>query len=156
MMAQQPPPELTHIADLNITVAPPIEIGETGVGQRRVIAITGGTVSGSVLKGRVLPAGADFQIIRASGVTELVARYVIEADDGALVYIENNGLRDGPPALLERLRRGEAVDAALIYFRTVPRFETAAERLQFLTRRIFVGVGARYPDRVALSVWMVE
>jgi hypothetical protein len=155
-MAQLEAPRLLHIANLDIAVAPPIEVGETGVGQRRVIAITGGAVSGPALNGRILPSGADFQVIRPGGVTDLVARYVIEADDGALVYVENMGVRDGPPALLERLRRGEAVDPSLIYFRTVPRFETASERLRFLTKRIFVGVGARYVDRVALSVWMVE
>jgi hypothetical protein len=155
-MAQREAPQLAHIADLDIAVAQPLEVGETGVGQRRVIAINGGTVSGAVLNGRILPGGADIQIIRPDGLTELVARYVIEADDGALVYVENRGMRDGPPELLEKLRRGEAVDPSLIYFRTAPRFETAAPRLKFLTRRLFIGVGARYPNRVALTFWTVE
>jgi hypothetical protein len=155
-MTEPQAPKLVHVADLDVAVAPPIEVGETGVGERRVIAITGGAVSGPDLNGRILPGGADFQVIRPNGVTELVARYVIEAHDGALVYVENSGLRDGPPALLDRLRRGEPVDPAHIYFRTVPRFETASERLKFLTKRIFIGVGARHPDRVALTIWMVE
>jgi hypothetical protein len=113
-------------------------------------------VAGSVLNGRILPGGADFQIIRPNGIAELAARYVIEADDGALVYVENNGIRHGPPELMEMLRRGEAVDPTLIYFRTAPRFETASPRLQFLTRRLFIAVGARWPDRVTLAVWMVK
>ncbi|WP_163279680.1 DUF3237 family protein, partial [Enterobacter hormaechei] len=86
----------------------------------------GGTVEGAGIRGRVLPGGADFQVIRPSGLTELQARYVIETQDGALVYVENNGLRFGPPEALERIRRGEPVDPALIYFRSTPRFETAA------------------------------
>jgi hypothetical protein len=155
-MSHPAPPRLQHLADLDVAVAAPIEIGEIGTGERRLIPIAGGTVAGSLLSGRILPGGADIQIIRTDGLTELVARYVIEADDGALVYVENRGLRDGPPALLERLRRGEPVDPALIYFRTVPRFETASHRLKFLTKRIFIGVGARHPDRVALTIWMVE
>jgi hypothetical protein len=154
-MIQDEPPRLEHLADLSVAIAAPIEVGETGVGERRLIPILGGTVTGSGLNGRILPGGADFQIIRPSGVTELVARYVIEMADGALVYVENSGLRDGPPELMERLRRGEPVDPTLIYFRTVPRFETASPRLQFLTRRLFVGVGARYSDRVTLAIWMV-
>jgi hypothetical protein len=149
-------PRLERVADLDVALAPPIEVGETGIGQRRLIAITGGTVAGSALNGRILPGGADFQIIRPTGITELVARYVIEADDGALVYVENSGIRHGPPELMEKLRRGEAVDPNLIYFRTAPRFETASPRLQFLTRRLFFGVGARWPDRVTLAVWMVD
>ncbi|MFX5634545.1 DUF3237 family protein, partial [Acinetobacter baumannii] len=76
-----------------IAVASPIEVGDIGSGDRRVLAISGGTVEGQAIRGRVLPGGADFQIIRPSGLTELQARYVIETDDGALVYVENNGLR---------------------------------------------------------------
>ncbi|SEE50545.1 Protein of unknown function [Rhizobiales bacterium GAS191] len=148
-------PRLEHVADLEIGIAAPIEIGETAVGERRVIPITGGIVKGPRLNGRILPAGADFQIIRPDGVTELVARYVIEAGDGALIYIENSGIRHGPPELIVKLRRGEEVDPGLIYFRTAPRFETASPRHQFLMRHLFIGVGARYPDRVALAVWLV-
>jgi hypothetical protein len=107
------------------------------------------------LTGIIRPGGADFQILRPDGVTELQARYVIEAPEG-LVYIENNGIRHGPPEAMERLRRGEFVDPAEIYFRSTPRFETAAASLQWLTTRLFVGAAARFPDRVELSVYVVR
>ena len=154
-MSALPAPRLEHIADLTIEIATPIEVGETGQGERRVIPITGGKVEGPRLNGRIRSAGADFQIIRAGGVAELVARYVIETNDGALVYIENTGIRHGPPELIEKLRRGEAVDPTSIYFRTVPRFETASPTYAFLTRHLFIAMGARYPDRVSLGLWMV-
>jgi hypothetical protein len=149
------PPQLVHVADLTITLATPIVVGETAAGLRRIIAITGGGVSGPRLSGRILPAGADYQSIRADGYTLLDARYVIETTDGALVYVVNAGVRHGPPEAMARLARGEPVDPALIYFRTLPRFETAAPAYQWLTRPLFVATGVRRPDQVELSVFEV-
>jgi Protein of unknown function (DUF3237) len=151
-----PVPHLLHIADLTIRVAPPIEIGEVPGGVRRVIAIEGGEISGPRLKGKVLPGGADFQIIRAGGLTELHARYVIELDQGELVYVENSGIRHGPAEAMERLRRGEPVDPAAIYFRTVPKFETSAAEYRWMIEHVFVGSGARFPDRVELAVFQLS
>ena len=148
-------PTLAHVFDARIDVAAPVEIGVTAAGARRVIAITGGTVSGPGLAGRVLPGGADYQTIAADGLTQLHARYVIEAQDGARIYVENTGLRFGPPEALERLRRGEPVDPGLIYFRTAPRFETAAPHLAWMQACLFLATGARAPDHVALSVYRV-
>ena len=150
-----PPPQLSHVCDLSVTVAKPLSIGEIGTGERRVVEITGGEVTGPRLQGRILPGGADVQIIRAGGDTELAARYVIEAADGALIYVENMGLRNGPAEAMQRLRRGEPVDPALIYFRSAPRFETAAPAHRWLMQRLFLSTGVRRPDRVVLSVFEV-
>ena len=148
-------PALEHVADLDVRVAAPTEIGATAAGMRRVIAITGGTVAGPRLSGRILPGGADYQIIRSDGVAELHARYVIATDAQELIYVENSGLRHGPAEAMARITRGETVDPALIYCRTTPRFETAAPGLQWLVRDLFVASVARFPDRVAISVWRV-
>jgi hypothetical protein len=149
------PPGLVHVFDLAVEVAAPLAIGETGGGLRRIVDIRGGTVSGPRLSGRIRPGGADFQVIRASGVAELHARYVIEAADGALVYVENTGIRSGPAEALVRLNRGEPVDPAHIYFRSTPRFETAAPALRWLTEHVFLATGARRPDTVELRVFLV-
>lgn len=148
-------PDLQHAFDLSIRVGPPLEVGEVGWGQRRIINVLGGEVRGPGMNGRVTPGGADYQIIRASGLTELHARYTFELDGGAVVYVENTGLRFGPAEALDRLRRGEPVDPALIYFRTAPRFETASPSHQWLVTHLFVGVGQRYPDRVDLAVYQL-
>lgn len=150
-----PPPTLTPLADLAVSVGPPIEVGTGPHGRRRVIPILGGTVTGERLSGRILPGGNDYQIIRADNVLELQARYVVETPSGALIYVENTGMRDGPAELLARQAAGESVDPALIYFRTAPRFETAAPDYQWLTRRIFLACGARRPDRVELRFFEV-
>jgi Protein of unknown function (DUF3237) len=148
-------PTLTHVADVLVEVGEPIAIGETPQGLRRVVPITGGTIRGERLNGTVLAGGADFQIIGPDGFTRLEARYVIRLDDGALVYVDNRGVRFGPPEVMARITRGEPVDPAQVYFRSTPRFETGAPAYQWLTRPLFIASGARHPDRVALSVFEV-
>ena len=117
--------------------------------------IPGGTVRGPRLNGRMLPGGADFQIWRSDGCTEIHARYVIESDTGELIYVENTGLRHGPPEAMDRLARGLPVDPAVIYFRTVAKLETSAPEFAWLTRGIFLCSGARFPDRVVVRYFEV-
>ncbi len=108
--------------ELRATVDTPQEVGDTPAGRRRFIPITGGTFEGPKLKGTILPGGADAQVIRNDGVTDLVARYTLKVDDGTLIYVVNRGLRHGPPEVMQRLMRGESVDPAAYYFRTTPVF----------------------------------
>ncbi|HEV2550895.1 MAG TPA: DUF3237 domain-containing protein [Stellaceae bacterium] len=136
-----------------VMVAPPLELGATHLGRRRIIAITGGTIEGPRLLGKVLPGGADWQIIRADGTAELEARYTIAAEDGALISVVNRGLRHGPPEVMQQLVAGKPVDPSRYYFRCTPVFETAAPAHQWLTRTIFVASGARHPDRVELRFY---
>jgi Protein of unknown function (DUF3237) len=144
-----------YVFNLAIKVGAPIVAGDFGHGVRRIIPILGGEVRGNGFKGTIFPYGADFQIIRPSGFTELEAKYAFEMDDGAIVYIENVGIRFGPKELLDRIAKGGNVDPALIYFRSAPKFETGAEKYRWLMENLFVGVGARYPDRVEIDVHQV-
>ena len=128
--------------------------GDIGHGVRRIIPITGGEVRGE-LTGKVCPFGADFQIIRPNELIELEAKYAFETDDGAVVYVENKGIRFGPVELLQRLKRGEPVDPTSIYFRTVPRFETGSEKYRWLMENLFIGSAARHADRVVIDVHQV-
>jgi hypothetical protein len=129
--------------------------GEIGTGERRIIPITGGEVRGDSLNGKILAFGADFQIVRPDSSIELEAKYAIETDDGAVIYVENRGIRHGPIELVQKLNRGEAVDPALIYFRTVPRFETGAAKYRWLMQSLFVASAARHADRVVIDVHQV-
>jgi hypothetical protein len=144
-----------YVFSLAIKIGAPIVAGDTGHGVRRIIPILGGELHGEGIKGTIFPYGADFQTIRPNGFTEVEAKYVFQMDDGAIVYIENVGIRFGPKELLDRIARGEAVDPALIYFRSVPKFETGAEKYRWLMENLFVGVGARHPDRVVIDVHQV-
>jgi hypothetical protein len=138
-----------------ITLAPPQELGDTPQGRRRIIGITGGRFGGERLSGRVLPGGADWQVIRADGVADLDARYTLETEDGALIYVRNRGLRHGPPEVLRQLAAGEAVDPARYYMRTTPLFETGDARYAWLNRIVCVATGARRPAAVELEVFQV-
>jgi hypothetical protein len=144
-----------YVFSLAIQVAAPIVAGDLGHGIRRVIPILGGQVFGDGIRGTIFPVGADFQTIRPNGLTELEAKYAFELDDGAIVYIENIGIRFGPKELLDRIARGEMVDPSRIYFRSVPKFETGSEKYRWLMENLFIGVGARHPDRVELDVYQV-
>jgi hypothetical protein len=110
-------------------------------------------VRGPRLSGEVLPGGADHQILRADGVTELEARYPLRLGDGALVYVVNRGLRHAAPEDMARLLRGEPVPPERVYFRSTPSFETAAPAQQWLARTVFVALAERHPARVVLEVF---
>lgn len=148
-------PDLKLLFRAEISLAPVRDLGHTPAGHRRIIDITGGTVSGPRLQGRVLPGGADWQVIRADGVAFLDARYTVETADGALVYVRNQGYRHAPPEVLARLMRGEDVDPSLYYMRTTPWFETADPRYDWMNRTICVGSGARRPAGVEIDFYEV-
>jgi hypothetical protein len=147
--------ETKYVFTITANIGPVTSAGEIGSGVRRIIPITGGEVKGEGINGKVCPFGADFQIIRPNELIELEARYAFETDDGAVVYVENKGLRFGPIDLLQKLKRGDPVDPALIYFRTVPRFETGAAKYRWLMENLFIGSAARHADRVVIDVHRV-
>ena len=148
--------ELAPLMQAKITLEPALELGDTPLGRRRIIGITGGTFTGPRLTGRVLPGGADWQLIRSDGVAFLDARYTLETDDGAQIYVSNKGYRHGPKDVIERVARGEEVDPALYYMRATPWFETSAPRYAWLNRTICVATGARRPASVELDFYEVK
>ena len=147
--------ETRYVFTITVHIGDVTSAGEIGHGVRRIIPIIGGEVRGPDINGKVCALGADFQIIRPNELIELEAKYAFETDDGAVVYVENRGIRFGPVELLQRLKRGEPVDPRLIYFRTVPKFETGAEKYRRLMEYLFVGSAARHADRVVIDVHQV-
>jgi len=147
--------KLQALFKADIELAPAQELGAGPLGRRRIIAITGGRFFGERLSGRVLPGGADWQVIRADGVADLDARYTLETADGALVYVRNRGYRHGAAEVLKRLAAGENMDPAQYYMRTTPLFETGDERYAWLNRIVCVASGARRPTAVELEVFEV-
>ncbi len=151
-----PAPALQHVLDLTVYVAAPVEagnvVGLNSRGKRRIIPITGGAVTGHV-NGKILPGGADFQIVVSDTTADLDARYMIELDNGEHIFVQNRALRRGSTADIAKLGRGEPVAPETIYFRCVPTFEVSSPALEWLTQSIFVGTGARFPDHVQLSIY---
>ena len=132
-----------------------LDVGMAPFGHRRVVNILGGPVTGKRLTGRVLPGGADWQIVAANGCIDLHARYTLESDAGALIQVESKGMRCAPPDILERLAKGEEVDPSLYYFRTVMRFETAHPSTDWMNRILALARGAREKNAVKLDVYEV-
>src|ERR1044072_8912955 len=87
--AAPPAPKLTFAFELRAQVGPPLELGDVAHGRRRIVPIPGGTFSGSGINGRIVPGGADWQIVNEAGFTEIDTRYTLETDQGELIYVQN-------------------------------------------------------------------
>jgi hypothetical protein len=127
---------------LQVLVGPPQKLGAIAIGTRTIVPVSGGTFEGRRLRGKVV-SGVDWTLLRSDGVLELELAITLETDDGALIAMRSFGLRHGPPDVLAALARGEPVDPARYYFRTTPRFETAAPGYAFLNSLLAVATGDR-------------
>ena len=150
------PPALEHVCDLAVTIAPPVGVGHTPAGLRRMIPITGGTVTGPRLNGKVMAGGADFQLILGGGTqAHLDARYVIELEDGSRVFVQNTALRVASLENSQSIMNGQPVNPDEIYFRCQPKLEATAPQWAWLSESQFIGSGRRAPDGVYLSFYRV-
>jgi hypothetical protein len=149
------PPALEFAFTVEAKLGAPLDLGIVRQGRRRIIPILGGSFAGPKICGRVLAGGADWQIVANDGSAELDARYTLESDTGALIYVSNRGMRQGPSEILTRLNAGETVSPAEYYFRSVPVFETSAPDCAWLMRSIFLAAGERYSDGVKLHFWRI-
>ena len=156
MIPQLPEPRLTRIYRLEAALGEPVDVGEVTAGRRRIVPLTGGTFRGPELNGKLLPgASADWQIVLRDGTALGDIRYTLQTDGGALLYVQSRGVRHGSPEVLERLGRGEDVDASEYTFRTSTRIETASRELDWLNKGVFVGVGGRLPGGVIYETYLV-
>ncbi len=128
---------------MQVFVVGPQKLGAVPHGVRVTAPIANGHFEGPRLRGKVLPGGGDWTLLRADGVLELDLRVTLETDDGALIHMASFGLRHGPPDVIAALARGESVDPSTYYFRTTVRFETGHATYAFLNRLVAVSSGDR-------------
>ena len=113
---------------------------------RAAVYAASGKIEGPRLNGRVVPmSGGDFPLIRPNGVIDFDARYLLEADDGAIIYMQNRGYRWGTPEVMQRLSRNEPVQPHEYYMRASPKFEAPEGPHEWLGRHVFVGVAEKLP-----------
>ena len=141
------------LCSISAEVGELVSLGPAPLGERRVVAIDGGTFEGPAMRGKILPGGADWQIARSDGVLDIDAAYVLKEERGGLVRVHSQGYRHGPPEVLAGLARGEDVDPAKYFFRTVLRFETGAPDLAWLNKTIAVATAERKARRVELRAF---
>ncbi|MEU9431023.1 DUF3237 domain-containing protein [Streptomyces sp. NPDC048252] len=148
-------PSLTYAFEIRAAVAPSLHIGH-GDGERtEFTSITGGTVHGPRLGGTVLAGGGDWSNTRGT-VCELEARYLLRADDGAVIDIVNRGYyhehADSPDLYDGTLRLAESGT----YFRTAPVFRTDAPQHRWLARTVFVGLAREEDGHIVIRCYTVD
>jgi hypothetical protein len=83
------PPKTELVWEAYADLDPMIDMGDSPLGHRRMIPVRGGTFVGPRIRGKILPGGADRQLARKDGVTQLDAIYEMQTDDGAVLSIRN-------------------------------------------------------------------
>lgn len=143
---------------IDIEVDKPLTVGKDDEhGLRSLIYIKGGKASGKI-NGEVLPCdGVDSQVVRPDGLTELVARYAIKLDDGAQIYIDNDGIRHiTDPEVAKEAAKGKIVDPKYVYFATTAKFETYDPKHKWMEHAIWVYYAVRLPDKILLRFYEVK
>ena len=154
VMAPPATPTLVWMGRIECEVGAVVSLGGPARhGERRYVPILGGTVLGPELSGTLEPGGVDWQVQRDDGVTDIAAHYVIRCRDGALVEVQSEGLRHGPPEVMQRLARGEPVPHQAYYFRTALRLTTGHPDWLHLNKLLAFAVGERGARRVRLELW---
>lgn len=83
-------PATRFVYEAVVELLPTRDLGKGPLGERRIVPITGGTFEGPDIRGKVLPGGADRQLVRADGLLLLDAFYEMETDDGAVITVRNS------------------------------------------------------------------
>ena len=147
--------QLVPLMNIAVDVEEAISAGTTPIGEVRLIRFTHGAFEGDGLRGHLLPGGTDWQQVRADGVMEIRAHYLLQTEQGETIEVISEGLRDASPEVLARIASGQAVDPSEYYFRTHIRLRTASERIARLNRLLAVSFGSRQARSVRLQVFAV-
>ena len=116
-------------------------------GKHAFVGIAAGTFEGPRLKGTVLPgSGGDYPHVRPDGVLDFNARYMLQEDDGTIIYMQNRGFRWGPPEVMKKLSERQPVDSSEYYMRTSPTFHVEEGPHDWLNKYVFVGVADKTPE----------
>jgi hypothetical protein len=145
-----------HLFTITIKLQPPIEMGDTPAGKRRIFAVTGGEFVGARIRGTIMPViGSDLLLVRADGSAQQDVRMLLKTDGGELVLMTYRGVRHASPEVNARIARGEQVSGSDYYLRTSPFFETPSTRYSWINRIVAVGVGERRADSVIYEVFEI-
>jgi hypothetical protein len=151
-------PVLEHAFTISIELSRLYKVDPTALGdQRCAIYAAEGKIEGPKLNGRVVPmSGGDFPLVRPNGVIDFDARYLLEADDGAIIYMQNRGFRwASTPEVAGRMSRNEPADFSEYYMRVSPKFDAPAGPHEWLSKHVFVGVAEKVPGANRIHYFQV-
>jgi hypothetical protein len=150
-------PKLEHAFSISIELSKSLWVKPTAMGETRAaVFAASGVVEGPRLNGRIVPmSGGDYPLVRPDGVIDFDARYLIEADDGAIIYLQSRGYRWGSEEAMARMARNEPVEADEYYMRNAPRFDAPAGPHEWLNRHVFVGVAEKLPKANRIHYFVV-
>lgn len=152
-------PQLEFAFTISITLSKPfwVKPGVRGDSRAAIFAAQG-VVEGPLLNGTVVPmSGGDYPLSRPNGVIDFDARYLLEADDGAIIYLENRGYRWArSPEIAERMRRNEPVQFDDYYMRVTPRFDVPEGPHAWMAQHVFVGVAEKIPGANRIHYFVVR
>lgn len=137
-------PVFRHVFDIRAEISDAVNVGSVPHGERIIIPITGGEVTGEV-NGKILPGGADYQLIDTVGKqSELKAIYTIMTEESIPIYVTNEGIN--------RFKEGD------YYFMTSPKFECDKNsKYGWLNSKIFVCRPVKFENNaIVLRVWEVN
>jgi hypothetical protein len=157
MSAYDFPYELEYVASYEATLSEPEIIGPVAEGMRANFYVTGGTLRGPRLNGKLRPVGADWLTVRTDGVAVLDVRATFETDDGALIYVSYGGMIDMGPDGYRNFIDGNPPPPEGVDIRMTPKFQTSHPDYLWLNRAVCVGIGKGYLDqsRVCYDVYEV-
>ena len=148
-------PKLEYLMTYRGDLKPPVNVGAGPAGSRQIFDVTGGSLEGPRLKGRLLPSGADWMLIGPDGVGRLDVRGTFETDDGAHIYVQYHGILMLNDKVAQALAGGGELEYGDTYFFTAPRFETGDERYAWLNSMVTIGEGRLLPNAVEYRVYQV-
>ncbi|MFM0229657.1 DUF3237 domain-containing protein [Paraburkholderia sediminicola] len=150
-------PRFEYLMQARVLAAPALRMGNSnGMGERIMMPILGGDFEGPRLRGRIVPGGGDWPLIRPDGVGQTDARYTLETDDGVFINIRNTGYRHGPAEAMKTLNSYHGVaDPESYYLRVWTAFEAPVGKYDWLARHVFFGIAERHPKVLFLRYYML-
>ena len=142
-----------YLCTMRIRVSDSYIMNDVPTGERRRVDIfNGGEVEGPLLRGIILPGGSDTLLTRNDSSLTPSVRLVIKTDDESLILVRYEGVRHGPPEIMERIANGMNVEPSEYYLRNAPFFETSSGKYDWLNRIVSVGIGRRETDSAVYDV----
>jgi len=142
--------KLVHAFDIRMNFYKRVIFGPVSGGAKQgYVSFKDGVIKGPRLNGKLMEySGADWATVRMDGVVETNAHYMLEADDGTPIYIQNRGY----------IYNTQPNAPGPAYFRCTPYFRAPVGKHDWLNRTVIVGGGERHenPDYTIFRYYTVE